>query len=234
MQKAWKTALLAAFPHTVPIFAGFGFMGIAYGLLMNKSGFSFYWPMLMAMTIFSGSVEFVAVKLLLSPFNLVQSFVIALFICARHLFYGISMLDRFKGMGWKKFPLIYGMCDETFSVNYTARVPQGVDHGWFMLWVTVLDYTYWVTGAALGGIFGTWVSFSTKGLDFVMTAMFVVIFMEQWMKEKRHAASIMGIVISAICLVIFGSNNFVVPSMAFMLLMFMSLRSKLEIRKECQ
>lgn len=234
MQKAWKTALRAAFPHTVPIFVGFWFMGIAYGLLMNKSGFSFYWPMLMAMTIFSGSVEFVAVKLLLSPFNLVQSFVIALFICARHLFYGISMLDRFKGMGWKKFPLIYGMCDETFSVNYTARVPQGVDHGWFMLWVTVLDYTYWVTGAALGGIFGTWVSFSTKGLDFVMTAMFVVIFMEQWMKEKRHAASIMGIVISAICLVIFGSNNFVVPSMAFMLLMFMSLRSKLEIRKECQ
>ncbi len=234
MQKAWKTALRAAFPHTVPIFAGFGFMGIAYGLLMNKSGFSFYWPMLMAMTIFSGSVEFVAVKLLLSPFNLVQSFVIALFICARHLFYGISMLDRFKGMGWKKFPLIYGMCDETFSVNYTARVSQGVDHGWFMLWVTVLDYTYWVTGAALGGIFGTWVSFSTKGLDFVMTAMFVIIFMEQWMKEKRHAASIMGIVISAVCLVIFGSNNFVVPSMAFMLLMFMSLRSKLEIRKECQ
>lgn len=234
MQKAWKTALRAAFPHTVPIFVGFWFMGIAYGLLMNKSGFSFYWSMLMAMTIFSGSVEFVAVKLLLSPFNLVQSFVIALFICARHLFYGISMLDRFKGMGWKKFPLIYGMCDETFSVNYTARVPQGVDHGWFMLWVTVLDYTYWVTGAALGGIFGTWVSFSTKGLDFVMTAMFVVIFMEQWMKEKRHAASIMGIVISAVCLVIFGSNNFVVPSMAFMLLMFMSLRSKLEIRKECQ
>lgn len=234
MQKARKTALRAAFPHTVPIFAGFWFMGIAYGLLMNKSGFSFYWPMLMAMTIFSGSVEFVAVKLLLSPFNLVQSFVIALFICARHLFYGISMLDRFKGMGWKKFPLIYGMCDETFSVNYTARVPQGVDHGWFMLWVTVFDYTYWVTGAALGGIFGTWVSFSTKGLDFVMTAMFVVIFMEQWMKEKRHAASIMGIVISAVCLVIFGSNNFVVPSMAFMLLMFMSLRSKLEIRKECQ
>lgn len=124
MQKAWKTALRAAFPHTVPIFAGFWFMGIAYGLLMKKSGFSFYWSMLMAMTIFSGSVEFVAVKLLLSPFNLVQSFVIALFICVRHLFYGISMLDRFKGMGWKKFPLIYGMCDETFSVNYTARVPQ--------------------------------------------------------------------------------------------------------------
>ena len=231
MQKVWKTALRAAFPHTVPIFAGFWFMGIAYGLLMNKSGFSFYWPMLMAMTIFSGSVEFVAVKLLLSPFNLVQSFIIALFICARHLFYGISMLDRFKGLGWKKFPLIYGMCDETFSVNYTARVPQGVDHGWFMFWVTVRDYTYWVTGAALGGIFGTWVAFNTKGLDFVMTAMFVVIFMEQWMKEKRHVASVLGIVISAVCLLIFGSNNFVVPSMAFMLLMFMSLRSKLEISK---
>ncbi len=120
-------ALKAAFPYTLPIFAGFWFLGLAYGLLMNKSGFAFYWLMVMAMTIFSGSLEFVAVGMLRSTFHPLQAFVIALLICARHLFYGISMLDKFKGLGWKKFPLIYGMCDETFSINYTAKIPEGID-----------------------------------------------------------------------------------------------------------
>ena len=209
-------ALKAAFPYTLPIFAGFWFLGLAYGLLMNKSGFAFYWPMVMAMTIFSGSVEFVAVGMLRGSFHPLQSFVIALLICARHLFYGISMLDKFKGMGWKKFPLIYGMCDETFSINYTAKIPEGIDSGWFMLWVTVLNYFYWMSGATL---------------DFVMTAMFVTIFMEQWMKESDHTASVLGLVISAFCLVAFGADSFVVPAMVMMLLCFMSMRSKLEIKE---
>jgi len=224
-------ALRAAFPYTIPIFAGFWFLGLAYGLLMNKSGFSFLWPMIMAMTIFSGSVEFVAVSMLKGAFHPLQSFVIALLICARHLFYGISMLDRFKGMGWKKFPLIYGMCDETFSINYTAKIPEGIDKGWFMLWVTVLDYSYWVTGATMGAVFGDFLHFNSRGLDFVMTAMFVTIFMENWMKEHDHRASIIGILISIVSLLIFGPDSFVVPAMILMLVCFMSLRSKLEIKE---
>lgn len=222
------TALRAAFPFTIPIFAGFWFLGIAYGLLMNKSGFAFYWPMLMAMTIFSGSVEFVAVKMLLGQFHPLQSFLVALLICARHLFYGISMLDKFKGLGWKRIPLIYAMCDETFSVNYTARIPDGVDKGWFMLWVTVLDYLYWVTGAVIGGVAGDLVAFSTRGLDFVMTAMFVTIFMEQWMKERNHAASILGLVITVASLALFGAESFIIPAMIMMLLVFFGIRGKLE------
>lgn len=225
-------ALKAAFPYTLPIFAGYWFLGLAYGLLMNKSGFAFYWPMLMAMTIFSGSVEFVAVKMLLGSFHPLQSFLVALLICARHLFYGISMLDKFKGLGWKKFPLIYGMSDETFSVEYTAKIPEGVDKGWFMLWVTVLDYSYWVTGATMGGLFGGLLTFNAKGLDFVMTAMFVTIFMEQWMKEKNHTASIIGLLVSILCLVLFGAEHFVIPAMIAMLLVFFGLRSKLEIKLE--
>lgn len=221
-------ALKAAFPYTIPIFAGFWFLGLAYGLLMNKSGFAFYWPMLMAMTIFSGSVEFVAVKMLLGSFHPLQSFLVALLICARHLFYGISMLDKFKGLGWKKFPLIYGMCDETFSINYTAKIPEGIDKGWFMLWVTVLDYSYWVTGATIGGLFGDFLTFNTRGLDFVMTAMFTTIFMEQWMKEHNHTASVIGILISVACLVVFGADSFVIPAMTVMLLVFFGIRSKLE------
>lgn len=226
--KMWKKALKAAFPYTIPIFAGFWFLGLTYGILMNVSGFSFVWPMLMAMVIFSGSVEFVAVKLLVSPFHPLQAFIMAFMIGARHLFYSISMLDRFKHTGWKKPFLIYFMCDETFSINYTAKIPDDVDKGWFMLWVSLLDFSYWVTGATLGGIFGNLISFSTKGLDFVMTSMFVVIFVEQWLKDKNHTSALLGIVLSVVSLLIFGPENFVIPSMILMLLALTLLRPRLE------
>lgn len=132
-------ALKCAFPHTIPIMTGFLFLGMSYGIYMHVSGFSFWYPMLMAMTIFAGSVEFVCVNFLLGAFNPLQAFIVTLILNARHIFYGISMLDRFKGMGWKKIYLIFGMCDETFSVNYTADIPKDVDSGWFMFFVTLLN-----------------------------------------------------------------------------------------------
>ena len=127
-----RKALRAAFPHTLPILAGFWFLGLAYGIYMNASGFSFVYPMVMSLLIFGGSLEFLAVDMLLSPFAPLLVLLLTLLVQARHLFYGISMLDKFRGMGWKKFFLIFGMCDETFSVNYTAEIPDGVDRGWFM------------------------------------------------------------------------------------------------------
>ena len=151
----------------------------------------------------------------------------AFMIGARHLFYGITMLDRFKHKGWKKPLLIYFMSDETFSVNYTAKIPKHVDEGWFMLWVSVLDFIYWLSGATLGGIFGNLITFSTKGLDFVMTSMFVVIFVEQWMKDKSHVSAILGIVLSVISLLLFGSEHFVIPAMILMLLALVALRPRL-------
>ena len=125
-------ALKAAFPSTLPIFTGFWFLGLAYGIYMKVSGFSFIYPMLMSLLIFGGSLEFITVEMLLSPFAPLQVFIMALLIQARHLFYGISMLEKFKGTGWKKFFLIFGMCDETFSINYTAKIPEDVDKGWFL------------------------------------------------------------------------------------------------------
>ncbi len=165
--KAFKTA----FPYTIPIFAGFWFLGLAYGIYMNVSGFSFVYPMLMSLTIFGGSLEFVAVSMLLAPFAPLQTLVMTLIIQARHLFYGISMLDKFKGTGWKKIYLIFGMCDETFSINYTANIPKDVDRGWFMFFVTLLNQFYWVSASTIGGLVGSLISFDTTGLDFVMTAM---------------------------------------------------------------
>ena len=178
-----QKALKAAFPYTLPIFAGFWFLALAYGILMNVNGFSFVYPMFMSMLIYGGSLEFIAVSMLMSTFAPLTTLTVTLLVQARHLFYGITMLDRFKGMGWKKFYLIFGMCDETFSINYTADIPADVDRGWFMFFVTLLNHIYWVSGATLGGLIGSLLKFNTEGLNFVMTAMFVTIFMNQWMKE---------------------------------------------------
>ena len=223
-----KRALFCAFPYTIPIFAGFWFLGMTYGIYMNVSGFSFWYPMLMSLTIFAGSVEFVAVNLLLGAFNPLQALAMTLMINARHLFYGISMLDKFRGVGLKKIYLIFGMCDESFSINYTADIPQDVDKGWFMFFVTLLNHIYWFSGATLGGIFGSFIHFNTEGLDFVMTAMFVVILMEQWLKEKRHTSALVGIGISLLCLLTFGADHFIIPSMLAILGVLTLIRNPLE------
>lgn len=223
-----KKALKAAFPHTIPIFAGFWFLGLTYGIYMNVSGFSFWYPMLMSLTIFAGSVEFVAVNLLLGAFNPMQALAMTLMINARHLFYGISMLDKYKGTGWKKLYLIFGMCDESFSINYTAKIPEDVDKGQFMFAVTLLDHIYWVFGATVGGICGGLIQFNTEGIEFVMTAMFVVIFLEQWLKDKNHASSILGLGLSLICLIAFGADNFIIPAMAGILAVLTLIRKPLE------
>ncbi len=228
MSKKKLKALKAAFPHTIPIMTGFLFLGMTYGIYMNVSGFSFWYPMLMSMTIFAGSMEFVTVNLLLGAFHPLEALTMTLMINARHLFYGISMLDKYKDTGLKKVYLIFGMCDESFSVNYTADIQEDVDKGWFMFWVTVLNQFYWVLGSTLGGIFGSFIRFNTEGLEFVMTALFVVIFLEQWMKEKNHISAIVGLVISVLCLVLFGRDDFIIPTMLGILGVMTLLRKPME------
>lgn len=223
-----RKAFAAAFPYTIPIFAGFWFIGITYGIYMNVSGFSFWYPMLMSFVIYAGSIEFVTVNLLLGSFNPLQALAVTLMINARHLFYGLSMLDKLKGVGLKKIYLIFGMCDESFSINYATQIPEGVDKGWFMFFVTMLNHFYWVSGATIGGIFGSFIRFNTDGLDFVMTAMFVVIFLEQWLKEKEHFSALIGLGISLLCLAAFGPERFLLPSMAAILLTLTAARNPLE------
>lgn len=223
-----RKAFRCAFPYTIPIFAGFWFLGLTYGIYMNVSGFSFWYPMLMSLTIFAGSMEFVTVNLLLGAFDPLQALALTLMINARHLFYGISMLDKYRGTGWKKIYLIFGMCDESFSINCSAEIPKDVDRGWFMFFVTLLNHFYWFSGATLGGIFGSLLHFNTKGLEFVMTAMFVVIFLEQWRKERRHTSALLGLALPLLCLILFGADNFIIPAMAALLLVLTGLRRKLE------
>lgn len=208
-----KSAFFAAFPYTIPIFAGFLFLGTAYGIYVNAQGFPAIYPILMSLTIFAGSMEFVAVNLLLGAFDPLGAFFLTLMVNARHLFYGISMLDKYKNVGKKKIYLIFGMCDESFSINCTTEVPDGIDRGWFYFFVTLFNHFYWFLGAALGGLFGSLLTINLDGLEFVMTALLVVIFLENWIKEKNHFSSILGIILSFVCLLLFGSSNFIIPSM---------------------
>ena len=221
-------ALKTAFPYTLPILAGFLFLGMAYGIYMNVSGFSFVYPMVTSLVVYGGSLEFVTASMLLSPYAPVQVFTMALLIQARHIFYGVSMLDKFKGLGWKKYYLIFGLCDETFSITCTADIPRDVDRGWFMFFVTLLNQIYWVSGATIGGLVGSLLTFDTGGISFVMTAMFVVIFLEQWLKEERHHASCIGILASVLCLLIFGPDSFMLPTMAAIIVLLALLRDVIE------
>lgn len=228
---AWLPALKAAFPLTIPICLGFLFLGASYGILMGTKGFSFVWPMCMSAFIFAGSMEFVTVNLLLSAFNPLAGFLLALMVNARHLFYGLSMLGKFKGLGWKRPYLIFGMCDETFAINSTAKIPAGIDRGWFYFWVTLCNQLYWVTGATLGGLIGAHLPFNTDGLDFVLTALFLVIFLDQWLdgKHRERLSAVIGVLTSLACLLIFGANDFMIPSMIAMLILFVALRPHLDV-----
>lgn len=223
-----RRALAAAFPHTIPVLTGYAFLGVAYGIYMRVSGFPFWYPTLSSVVIFGGSLEFVLVSMLMSSFAPLQTFLMALMIQARHLFYGIALLEKYRYLGKMRFYLIFGMTDESFSVNCSAEIPDGVDKGWFYFFVTLLDHCYWVTACTVGGLLGSLISFDTQGLDFVMTAMFVVIFLNQLMKERKHYTALIGLLSSVGCLVLFGAESFLIPTMLTILLLLTVFRRPLE------
>lgn len=230
----WRPALKAAFPHTIPIMTGFLFLGMAYGILMRTQGFHPLFPTVMAMTIFGGSLEYVCVEMLLSAFAPVETLLMALLIQARHLFYGIAMLDKYRGFGWKTPLLIFGMCDESFSINCSVEVPKDVDKGWFYLWVTILNWSYWWMGATLGAQLGAVLPFDTEGLDFVMTAMLFVIFLDAWLKEKQHWSSLIGLACAVGCLLLFGAEGFMLPTMGCILLALYLARKPIEKAEQAE
>jgi len=220
-------ALKAAFPHTIPVFTGFTFLGIAFGILMNTKGYGLGWTVLMSLLVFAGSAQYVTVNFLTSVFNPIYVLLLTLIVNARHLFYGISMLDKYRDTGKFKPYLIFGLCDETFSILCSTNPPEGANRNWFMFFITLLNHSYWVLGSALGGLLGYMVSFNTKGLDFVLTALFVVIFIGQWKTQRNHGPAIIGVLCSVICLIIFGRSNFIIPSMFAILAVLTVFRKKM-------
>lgn len=218
----YRAALQAALPFTLPICAAFLFLGCSYGFYICSKGFSPWYPFFTSMLVFAGSMEFVLVGMLLSAFDPLSCFLMTLMVNSRHLFYGLSMLECFKDTGWKKFYLIYGMCDESFAINVSTPAPEGVDRGWFMTFVTLLNQIYWVAGSTLGGILGSSISINTKGLDFALVALFMAIFVSQWQNTDKHAPAIIGIVLPLGCLLVWGPRSFVPPAMLLMLAIFIT------------
>lgn len=223
-----KRALKAAFPRTIPIMTGFLFLGAAYGIYARGAGLPAAVPIIMAAVVFAGSMEFVAVDMMTAGavFDPLGALLMAVMVNARHLFYGISMLDKYKNTGKKRWYLVFGLCDESFSINCTADVPDGVDSGWFYFFVTLLDQVYWVAGAAFGTLAGTF--FTVEGLDFVMTALLTVLFVDNLLKEKCHIGSIIGICAAVVCLLIFGGDGFIIPAMLLILLALTIFRKPIE------
>ena len=228
----YLNALRAAFPNTLPILTGFIFLGISCGIYMTSSGFPFWYPIISSVFVFAGSMEFVLVSLLLGVFDPLSAVLMTLMINARHLFYGISMLEKYKGTGGFKPYLVFGLCDESFSINCTAEVPEGINKKYFMFFVTLLNQVYWVIGSTVGGIIGSAISFETRGIEFVMTAMFVVIFLEQWLKNKGHISQIAGLIISVGCLLLFGADSFIIPSMVAIVIFLLATRALILKGKE--
>lgn len=226
----WLAAFCAAFPLTAPVGLGFLFLGCSYGMLMGIHGFSVLYPLCMSALIFAGSMEFVTVSLLLSPFDPIAAFTLAIMVNARHMFYGIAMLPRFAGTGWVKPLLIYGLCDETFALHVSTVAPRGIDEKKFMLATTLLNQAYWVSSSTLGGLIGARLPRHTEGLQFVLTALFVVIAMDQWRSQAvaGRTGIILGLVVTTACLALFGSARFMIPALLGIVFLCLVLRSRLE------
>ena len=217
-------ALKAAFPHTIPILTGFMFLGMAYGIIMKSKGYHIGWTVLFSLITFAGSAQYVAITFLTSAFNPISALLMTVMVNARHFFYGISMLEKYQETGKYRPYLIFGLCDETFSIVCTTKPPKGINETWFFVFITLLNHSYWVVGSAIGGLLGSMISFDIKGLDFVLTALFVVIFISQWKSQKDHKPALCGVACAVFCLTIFGPNNFIIPSMVAILLILTGLR----------
>ena len=231
---AWLPALRAAVPQTLPVFAGYFVLGMGYGIYAQSLGLPVWMPVLTAFVVYGGSLEFVLASLLVSSFSPLSAFLMALMIQARHLFYGLAMLERYKGYGWRSFYMIFAMSDETFSITCSAEPPEGVDRGWFMFFITLLDQLYWAGSAGLGAVLGSVLPFSTEGVDFVMTAMFVVIFLNQWEKDRQHISAVIGLAAPLLCLILFGSGSFLLPAMGCILVLLILLRKPIERAESAQ
>lgn len=222
-----RSALRAALPATIPVLTGYLCLGFAYGLLMVSQGFAPFWAILMSLVVFGGSIQFLAVTLLSSAFAPLSAFLLSFMVNARHIFYGLSMLDKYRTAGPARPALISLLTDETFSVVSATEPPQGVSHRGYCLWVSVLDYGYWVAGTALGAFCGNFLTLDTTGMDFALTALFVVLFMEQWKKRENRFSGVVGIAASALALALFGAESMVIPAMAMILAILLGGRKRI-------
>lgn len=208
-----KQTLKYAFLASLPVMAGYIVLGIGFGILLAGKGYSFWWALLMSATIYAGSMQYVGVELLGSGASLISTALMTLMVNARHLFYGVSMVEKYKDTGRMKPYLIFALTDETYSLVCDSKLPEKIHRTWYYFLVSAMNQCYWILGSFLGALIGSGLSFNTKGIEFSMTALFVVIFVEQWESTKNHIPAFIGLGISLLCLIVFGADNFLIPAM---------------------
>lgn len=212
MKKNTKT-IKKAFIASLPVMAGYSVLSMGFGILLRAKGYGVGWALAMSGIIYAGSMQYLAVDLLAGGVSLITAALTTLMVNARHLFYGISMIDKYKNTSWKKPYLIFALTDEVYSLN-CGDLPQDIENpSLYYFLVSLFNQCYWVTGSVIGSLLGSVIPFNTEGIDFALTALFVTVFVEQWKSTKNHIPALTGILTSVICLLIFGADNFLIPTM---------------------
>ena len=219
-----KQTIRKAFTKSLPVMAGYIVLGIGFGILLKDAGYGLFWAFIMSLTIYAGSMQYVAVPFLASGASLITVALTTLMVNARHLFYGLTMIDKYKTAGKKKPYLIFSLTDETYSLLCTDEIPDGVDRHWYQLLVSLFDQCYWILGSVLGSLLKELLAFDTAGIDFSMTALFVTVFVEQWLSTKNHWPAVIGLASAAACLAIFGPDSFLLPTMIAITISLLLLR----------
>lgn len=228
--KEYRKAFRKAFPYTIPVLTGYLFIGIAFGVMFAEKGYSFLWAMLMSIMVYAGSGQYLAVNFFVPGVSFLHVIFMTLMVNIRHIFYGISLLEKFHQMGKKRWYMIFGLTDETYSLLCTTKIPDDVEEEKFLFAISLMNQSYWVIGSAIGGVAGACIPFNSEGIDFAMTALFVVIFVEQWMESKNRIPEMIGVAAAVICLQIFGADGFVLPTMLLIILILFLGRTRLERR----
>ena len=227
-----KKIIKTAFIKSLPVLAGYLVIGFGFGMICEKNGYGFLWTLAMSLFIYAGSMQYVTISLLTSNASLLTAFFTTLMVNARHLFYGISMVEHYKGSGKYKPYLIFGLTDETYSLVCTGEAPNGLDFHKYSVWVTIFNHFYWIIGSVLGVLVGTILKINTTGVEFSMTALFITVFVEQWRRTKNHTPAIIGLFANLVCLIIFGSNNFLIFSMIFISILLILFKKKIEYKED--
>lgn len=213
---------------TLPVMAGYIVLGIGFGILLKVNGYGLFWAILMSVLIYAGSAQYVGISLISGGASVITAAVTILMVNARHLFYGISMMDHYKGAGKRKPYLIFALTDETYSLVCNGDFPDGVDRHKYWFLISLFNQCYWVIGSIIGSIAGSVLKFNTTGIEFSMTALFVTVFVEQWLSTKEHRPALIGIGASVLSLVLFGSEKFLIPAMILIVILLTAFKGKLE------
>lgn len=225
-----KQAIKAAFPFTIPVLLGYLSIGIAFGLLFENAGYNFIWAFFTSLIVYAGAMQFIAVSFFYGGIGLIQIAVMTVLVNIRHIFYGLSFLDRFSDMGKKKWYMAFTLTDETYSLLCSTKAPPGVDEKKFVICVAFLNHSYWILGSVIGSLAGSLITFDTTGMDFAMTALFIVIFIDQWKAYSSHIPALMGLGCTVLALLIAGPDNLVIPAMILIVAALLLSKKQIEIK----